>query len=111
MNDKNIKVYIASPYTIGDSALNVKRQMHAGNELMNEGFIPFIPLLSHFQHMMYPRNYEEWLNWDHEWVNTCDCLLRLDGESSGADKEVEWAKDAGMPVFYSLRELIDNYKK
>lgn len=102
---KKLKVYIASPYTIGDSAVNVKRQIDAFDELLTRGFIPFAPLMSHFQHMVYPRNYEEWMEWDFEWVEACDCLLRLSGESLGADREIEHAKKHGIPVFYSIDQL------
>jgi hypothetical protein len=31
--------------------------------------------------------------------------LRLDGESVGADKEVEIAKILNMPIYYSLRSI------
>jgi hypothetical protein len=101
-----IKVYIASPYTIGDVAVNVKRQIDCANTLMNLGFAPFIPLMSHFQHMIHPRPYQDWIAIDLEWVKSCDCLLRLEGESKGADGEVAYAKQLGIPVFYSLNELL-----
>jgi hypothetical protein len=42
---------------------------------------------------------------DNEWVLRCDALLRLPGESQGADAEVELAKKHGIPVFYSIEEL------
>ena len=105
-----IKVYIASPYTKGDVAVNVKRQLDMFDELMNEGFAPFAPLYSHFQHMVHPRPYEDWIKIDLVWVKACDCLLRLDGESSGADGEVEYAKTLGLPVFYSVEDLCKHYE-
>jgi hypothetical protein len=100
------KVYIASPYTLGDVAVNVKTQIAVADRLINAGFCPHIPLLSHFQHMIYPRPYKDWLKLDLEWLKVCDCLLRLPGKSKGADKEVEYAKSLDIPVFYSLKELI-----
>lgn len=104
-----VKIYIASPYTLGDVAVNVKRQMDVANILIEEGFAPFVPLYSHFQHMAHPRPYEDWIKLDLEWVESCDCLLRLDGESTGADGEVLYAKELGIKVFYSLTELIQYY--
>lgn len=110
MENKNtIKVYIASPYTKGDIAVNVKRQLDCYDELVNYGFYPFAPLYSHFQHMVHPRPYEDWIKIDKVWVLVCDCLLRLDGESSGADGEVLLAKENGIPVFYSIDELLSYY--
>src|SRR6478736_1522455 len=100
-----IKVYIASPYTKGDVAVNVRRQLDCANELMNLGFLPFAPLYSHFQHMVHPRPYEHWLKIDLEWVKVCDCLLRLDGDSSGADGEVQFAYELNKRVFYNIESL------
>lgn len=104
-----IKVYIASPYTIGDVAVNVKRQLDFADQLMNLEFAPFAPLYSHFQHMAHPRVYTDWIKVDLEWVAVCDCVLRLDGESKGADGEVEYALSLGKPVFYTIQELCDYY--
>ncbi len=104
------KVYIASPYTIGDVASNVRVQMDVADKLITLGFAPFIPLLSHFQHMVHPRPYEDWARLDFEWIKSCDCLLRLPGESKGADNEVAFAERRGIPVFYELDELYNHYK-
>jgi hypothetical protein len=104
-----IKVYVASPYTLGDVAVNVKLQIDTVDILMNKGFAPFAPLYSHFQHMAHPRPYTDWVTIDMEWVAVCDCLLRLGGESKGADDEVRYADSLGMPVFYSIEELCTFY--
>lgn len=105
-----VKVYIASPYTKGDVAQNVKTSIDCADELMNEGLVPYCPLLTHFQHMVHPRSYEDWMLLDIEWLKSCDCLLRLQGESEGADKEVECATKNNLPVFYSLEDLKTFYK-
>lgn len=104
-----ITVYIASPYTKGDVAINVKTQLDCVNKLMDLGFAPFAPLYSHFQHMAHPRPYEDWMKVDFEWVLRCDCLLRLPGESSGADREVKLAQENNKKVFFSINELNNFY--
>jgi len=101
-----MKVYIASPYTQGDVAVNVKRQIDCADKLMDLDFIPFVPLYSHFQHMVHPRPYQDWIDIDLEWVKSCDIILRLDGDSKGADGEVKFAESLGIPVVYSIGELI-----
>lgn len=101
-----IKVYLASPYTLGDVAVNIKTQMDVANELISLGFAPFVPLYSHFQHMAHPRPYGDWLKLDLEWLSVCDCLLAFLVNRKAPDSEVEFAKLCGMPVFYSLEELI-----
>lgn len=103
--NRMMRVYIASPYTLGDVAVNVKRQIDMANQLMNRGFAPFWPLHSHFQHLVCPRPYEDWIKVDLEWVLVCDAVLRLTGESKGADGEVKYANDHGIPVFTSVSEL------
>lgn len=105
-----LKVYIASPYTKGDVAVNVKRQIDCYEELMTLGYAPFAPLWSHFQHLVHPRPYEDWCEVDLVWVLACDVVLRLDGESKGADVEVEYAKEHNIPVFYSIKELFAKFK-
>ena len=100
-----MRVYIASPYTLGDVAVNVKRQIDAFNELMNKGYQPFAPLLAHFIHLVHPKSYEQWMSWDLEWLSQCDIVLRLEGESSGADREVQRAKELGIRVVYSIDQI------
>jgi len=105
-----ITVYIASPYTKGDVAVNVKAQLDCVNELMDLGFAPFAPLYSHFQHMAHPRPYEDWIKVDLEWVLRCDFVLRLQGESSGADGEVAHAINNKKEVFFSINDLKEHCK-
>lgn len=105
------KIYIASPYTIGDTAINVKAQIDAADKLIDLGFAPFCPLYSHFQHMAHPRPYEDWIMLDNAWLLVCDAVLRLPGESKGADAECILAKKNGIPVFKDIVSLVENVKK
>jgi len=100
-----IKVFISCPYTLGDVAQNVKRSIMVADKLMNLGYIPFNPLLSHFSHLVMARPYEDWLKLDNEWLKCCDVVLRLSGESKGADKEVLLATELGIPVFTKIEDL------
>ena len=99
-------VYIASPYSIGDQAENVRKSLEAADELLQAGFIPFAPLLSHFWHLISPKKPDVWYQYDNEWVKRCDCLLRLPGESFGADNEVALAFEHDIPIYYTMRTLI-----
>lgn len=102
-------IYIASPYTKGDLVENVRVSLHVGKTLTLAGYIPFCPLLYHFWHFMDPMPYEFWTRLDLEWVKRCDLMLRLPGDSAGADAEVELAKSLNIPVVYSVAELFDKY--
>ena len=108
-------VYIASPYTKGDVAINVRSQLWAFDSLMNMGVIPVAPLYSHFQHLFIPRPYQDWIALDLEIVKRCDACLRLSAfdfgtgyvqtESSGADGEVAAFQAMGKPVFFDWHLL------
>ena len=99
-------VYIASPYTKGDVAVNVRKSFEVADQLANLGFLPFPPLFTHFWHFLIPHPYGFWTKNDLEWILHCDMVLRMPGESSGADKEVEFAKVNGIPVYMSIADLV-----
>lgn len=98
-------IYLAGPYTLGDPAVNTGNMIKAYSELIDLGYYPLCPLFSHFSHMFDPKPYETWLEWDLAWLPKCDALLRLSGESKGADIEEAKARELGIPVFYSIEEL------
>ena len=108
---RKVKVYIASPYTIGDQLENVNVQMDMYSKLVDLGFLPFAPLYSHYIHERNPKPYDVWIEIDYAWVKSCDCVLRLPGESKGADLEVKKSNEMGHPVFYSVEELVKAYGK
>src|SRR5262245_34840547 len=71
-------VYVASPYTKGDQAINVNYQCRMFDAMMNDGIvIPIVPLWSHFQHTICPRHYQDWIDYDLAIISRCDALIRL----------------------------------
>jgi len=106
-----MKVYIAGPYTKGDVAQNVANATRLADYLANLGYTPYLPHLTHFWHMMYPRPYEWWLKYDMEWLRECDCVVRIFGDSSGADKEVSCAGELGKDVFIFYGFEIQNLNR
>jgi hypothetical protein len=103
-----MRVYVSGPYTKGDVVLNVRRAIEAGNWLAAKGHVPFIPHLSHFWHMLFPQPYEFWMAQDMNWISACDAMVRLPGESSGADREVAAAKKLGMPVYDGVLKFLQS---
>ena len=107
-----VRVYIAAPYTKGDVAKNVRLAMRYWHELAVDGrFAPFCPHLSHFLHLHRPQPWEFWIEQDLAWLEVCDAVLRLAGESAGADKEAEHARSLGIPVFEDLHVLSCHFFK
>jgi len=103
---KPIRVYITGPYTKGDVAQNVHAAIQAGDRLAQAGLFPFIPHLTHFWHLLYSHDWKFWLAQDFVWLEACDVLLRLPGESNGADLEVQRARELGMTVYWSVEAIL-----
>lgn len=102
-----LRVYIASPYTVGRSVDNVRRSLEAADSLLEAGHFPYAPLLTHFWDMISPKGYEDWMRLDLEWLAQCHAVVRLPGESKGADREEARAKELGLPVYHSVTEFLD----
>lgn len=98
-------VYVAGPYSHPDPAANVRRAIGYAEQLPKLGAVPVIPHLSHLWHLIEPHEYEWWLAYDLALLARCEALLRMRGDSAGADREVEWATAHGIPVAHSLSEL------
>lgn len=101
------RIYIAGPYTNGDVAINVKTAIDAAEALTAKGWAPFVPHLTHFWHMLHPHEYQFWIRQDLEWLKVCDALVRLPGESAGADTEVLFAQSRHIPVYYGTQDVPD----
>jgi hypothetical protein len=43
-------------------------------------------------------------------LSRCDAVLRLPGESRGADQDVRLARERGLPVYFSLEEVLSEGK-
>lgn len=99
------RVYVSGPYT-SDPAANTVRAIHVGQVLLERGYAPMVPHLSHYWHEQLPNPYDAWLELDVAWVLVADAVLRMPGESSGADEEVALARAHGIPVFETWQELV-----
>lgn len=113
---KKPTVYIASPYSQGEPEMNAHFQCKIFDQLLGEGrVLPVAPLWSHFQHILFPRPYQDWIDYDQAMLRLYDCCLRLDASlphveykesrSTGADAEVETFRRLDKPVFFSIEDL------
>jgi hypothetical protein len=103
------RVYVSGPYSLpdGDQLAHTERAIGIGQMLLEAGFAPMVPHCTHWWHAYYPNDYNTWLELDLAWVEATDAVLRLSGDSRGADKEVALAKRLGIPVFYKIQELVN----
>lgn len=99
-------VYIAGPFDKPDVLLNVRRAIEVGDMIRaGTGLEVFIPHLAVLHQLISPRTRADWLAYDLEMLAHCDAVYRIDGESPGADAEVDEAVRLGIPVFWSFVEL------
>lgn len=98
--------------------MNTHFQCRVFDTLLSDQIVtPFVPLWSHFQHLQFPRSWEDWTAYDLEICDHCDAVIRLNAnlpehkylveESRGADGEVEHFRKQDKPVFYSIQECYD----
>jgi hypothetical protein len=117
--DKPMMILIAGPYssgTNGDPGLmrrNLDKLERAAWPIFQAGHVPMIgewvalPVLSSAgasgpsdplaQRVMYPTA--------ERLLQHCDAVLRLPGESKGADQDVAIARKRGIPVYTSLADV------
>jgi hypothetical protein len=120
MTNNPLIILIAGPYRSGtnnDQALmadNLRKMEEAALPIFRAGHIPVIgewlalPLLKQagsthpgdeaYQEISYPVS--------RRILAKCDAVLRIAGESKGADGDVQIALEHGIPVYYKLDDII-----
>lgn len=106
-----IRVYVAGPIGANDGGRIGRMQAAAevGCQLVEAGLAPFVPHLwgLGYEQAFDACDYETWLAYDLAWLLVCDAVLRLPGLSPGADREVQHARDLGIPVFVAVEILLE----
>lgn len=95
-------VYIAGPYTKPDPVANTHHMIRIADALLDLGVVPIIPHLTMFWHLVCPRPYDQWLQYDLHVMSRCDVVLRVPGDSNGADGEVLKVTRSGQTVIVPL---------
>lgn len=116
--NKPLLILIAGPYRSGtndDPTLmraNLRRLEEAAWPIFQAGHIPMIgewvalPVLSSAGSDVFAPLAEQVMYPTAERLLThCDAVLRLPGESTGADQDVAIARERGLPVYFSLDEI------
>ncbi len=118
-SDKRMMILIAGPYRSGTNddpqkmAENLQRLEAAAYPIFNAGHIPMIgewvalPVWHAaggeaigddlYNEIFYPTA--------GRLIERCDAVLRLEGQSSGADNDVRLANERGIPVYHSADEI------
>jgi hypothetical protein len=121
MSAKPMMILIAGPYRSGTAddpskmAANLKRLEEASWPIFEKGHVPMIgewvalPIWEKaggkqvgdalYDHILHPTA--------GRLLQHCDAVLRLPGQSLGADNDVKIAKERGIPVYFSLDDIPD----
>lgn len=106
--DSRPMVYVAGPYTHPDPIENTHKTIAIADDLNATGLVTcIVPHLTLLWHMVSPHEEGYWYDYDLASLRRCDALLRLPGESSGADKEVRYARIYDIPVFFDKAGLLE----
>jgi hypothetical protein len=92
-------VFVSGPVS-SDPYGSVRQGIKAFDELRAKGHVPILPQLSVFQEIISPRDYEDWMAYFDAIIERCDVLLRLEGISSGADREVARAMEMNKEIWF-----------
>ncbi len=100
-------VYVAGPFA-GDQSLNTHRAMDVADWMWGTGLIaPVVPHVTLLWDVVKPRPPEQRYDYDLAILARCDALFRMSGTSAGADREVDFAMDSGIPVFKAETQLLE----
>lgn len=103
-------VGIACPYTNPDPVTNMRIAARFATKLWEAAdgkFVPNLPIANMMWDLIAPLPYEAWLTITMAAIERCDAVVRLPGESSGADLETARADKLGIPVLYAHHHDLD----
>ena len=117
--DKRMIILIAGPYRSGTGdepqkmAANLRRLEEASYPIFQAGHVPMIGewVALPIWHTAGGQSvgdalYDEILHpTAGRLIERCDAILRLPGDSKGADNDVKLAHERGIPVYYDMSEI------
>jgi len=101
-------VYVAAYYT-ANPAQGMAEAMRAWAELVDLGYLPYVPHTSFLLDVLHPHCPEFWYEYDLGILQRCDLLYVCDDDlthaSDGVRREIKYAVDRNIPVFFGLEGL------
>jgi len=90
-------LYIAGPYTRPDPVENTHRACRVATAIYEQTvWVPMLPHISLAWHLVTPRPVEFWYALDLHHLAVCQAIVRLPGDSTGADAEMQFAEGLGI---------------
>lgn len=97
--------------------LNVRDMARVGLNLLKMGFAPFCPGLDFLYFLILKddeRITEQMIKrFSKDWLRRCDAILMTEEweKSPGSIAEKKLAEDLGLPIFYSIEEILNYNEK
>lgn len=110
----NKLLYVAGPYSIGDTRENIRRAEMVSVNLIRSGFHVITPHKNAAGYEKYEDGnltYETWLKMDLDIISRCDAVyVMVNSENSqGVRKEIEFAQAIGIPVIYEAEHRSSEF--
>lgn len=92
-------LYVAGPYTRPDPVINTHGACKFATAIYEAGlWTPMVPHITLVWHAITPRPINFWYALDLAHMSRCDAIVRLPGDSTGADAEVAYAREIDLPI-------------
>lgn len=107
-----IRVYVAGAYSAPDVIgvlNNMRKGMQLSMRVLKAGYAPFVPWFDYHFALMGEMGLQEYRDYSMAWLEVSDAvLIQPEGaeDSEGTRAEIARAEELGIPVFYSMEELI-----
>lgn len=107
-----IKVYVAGAYTaptVVQVLANMRRGIDAAVQIAKLGMAPYCPWLDFQYGLVSAMPVEVYKEISMEWLRASDAVFVVPGweNSEGTNAEINEACDRDIPVFFSLRSLVN----
>jgi len=105
------RIYVAGPYNSANVVgvlTNMRYGIDMALNLIRRGYAPFCPWLDFQYGLIAELKKETYQAVSMAWVDASDALLIMPGwkNSGGTEREIARAEELGIPVYYSIEDLI-----
>jgi len=105
------RVYVAGAYSadnVIDVLGNMRRGMQLSLKVLQAGYAPFVPWFDYHFSLLGEVTLQDYYDYSMAWLEVSDAVLVTPGweESNGTKTEIERAEELGLPVYFSMEELL-----